>query len=231
GDDTLIGGADDDLFLGGAGADDHQGDGGTDEVDYSGSASGVTLSLSTGGSGGDAAGDSYTSIENVTGSGSDDDITGDSGDNVIDGGDGNDTLEGGGGADTLNGGAGNDTFNLDEDLIDLSSIIDGGTGDDTVNVSDTSGGGFNAADLFSTLHDVEVIDFTGAGVSATIDLNAAAVQAMTDADNELTLYIDGDDTLNLTGTYTTDVVSGTETVYTFTDAMSNPIAELTVFTG
>lgn len=88
-------------------------DGGTgiDEVDYSGSTEAVNVNLSSGtGSGGSADGDSYTDIENVTGSTFDDTITGSTADNVLDGGAGDDTLTGGTGDDTLTGGDGDDTF-------------------------------------------------------------------------------------------------------------------------
>ena len=49
---------------------------------------------------GDAARDTYYSIENLTGSNFNDTLTGDGGNNVLDGGLGNDTLDGGAGVDT-----------------------------------------------------------------------------------------------------------------------------------
>ena len=55
---------------------------------------------------GDAAGDTYANIENLTGSGFNDTLTGDSGANTLDGGAGSDVLLGGLGADTLIGGTG-----------------------------------------------------------------------------------------------------------------------------
>ena len=45
-------------------------------------------------------GDTFTSIENLSGSAFDDTLTGDTADNVLEGGDGADTLDGGAGADT-----------------------------------------------------------------------------------------------------------------------------------
>jgi hypothetical protein len=116
--DTLSGGDGNDTLIGGAGADSLDGGAGTDTADYSDSASGIIADLAAGtGTGGDALGDTYTSIENVTGSDYNDTLTGDANANVLNGGAGNDTLNGGdgsdlfmfqmgGGTDTVNGGAG-----------------------------------------------------------------------------------------------------------------------------
>ena len=60
-------------------------------------------------SGGDAAGDTLSNIQNLTGSAFNDTLTGDAGANTLAGGDGNDTLQGLGGADVLQGGNGTDT--------------------------------------------------------------------------------------------------------------------------
>ena len=59
----------------------------------------VTASLATGGSGGEANGDTYTEIENLLGSDHYDHLTGDDNANTLMGGAGNDTLVGGGGVD------------------------------------------------------------------------------------------------------------------------------------
>ena len=83
-DDTLIGGEGNDTLIGGAGADSLDGGAGIDTADYSGSESGVTVDLSAGtGTGGDAEGDTLTSIENVTGSAHNDTLTGDAGANTL----------------------------------------------------------------------------------------------------------------------------------------------------
>ncbi len=62
---------------------------------------------------GDAAGDTFLAVENITGSAFDDILRGSTDANVLIGGAGNDRLEGLDGADTMTGGAGNDTFFFD----------------------------------------------------------------------------------------------------------------------
>jgi Ca2+-binding RTX toxin-like protein len=99
--DTLTGDADDNVFVGGAGADKINGGAGNDTVSYGGSAAAVTVNLATNAvSGGDAAGDVISLIENATGSGLADTLTGSAVDNILEGGAGNDTLDGAGGNDT-----------------------------------------------------------------------------------------------------------------------------------
>ena len=72
----------------------------------------MTVNLKTGqGSGGHAAGDTLTGIENIRGAAHDDTLTGNDGDNHLYGGGGNDMLRGGIGDDTLEGGDGMDVFN------------------------------------------------------------------------------------------------------------------------
>jgi serralysin len=103
GNDNLLGGNGDDFVIGGAGADTLNGGSGVDTADYSASASGVVVNLqSNSATGGDAQGDTFNSIENVTGSASSDTLYGrNSAAN---------RLDGGAGADILWGGTGNDTF-------------------------------------------------------------------------------------------------------------------------
>lgn len=108
--EKVIGSGFDDRFVSGAAADSFAGGAGIDVVDYSGSASAVDVNLGTGkGQGGNAAGDAYADIENVTGSGLGDTLTGNASANLLDGAAGNDTLVGSAGADTLIGGNGQDT--------------------------------------------------------------------------------------------------------------------------
>ncbi len=144
---TLTGLAGNDILKGGGGADVLSGGGGVDTVVYSDSSSGVTINLDTEtASGGSAQGDTFSGIENVSGSshadtlignstanglageGGDDYLNGGDGADTLEGGSGNDTMKGGGGADTLNGGNDADTI-LGEAGIDT---INGGAGDDVI---------------------------------------------------------------------------------------------------
>ena len=135
GDDTLLGGEGNDTLIGGPGADALGGDAGSDTASYAGSAA-VTVNLSDGtASGGDAEGDTFTSIENLTGSNHDDTLIGDSSDNV---------LEGAGGADTLDGGAGVDTASWA--ASDLAVSVDLSTG--------TKSGGHAAGDTLSSIENL-----------------------------------------------------------------------------
>jgi Ca2+-binding RTX toxin-like protein len=111
--DTLRGLGGDDILNGGAGADKLEGQAGLDTADYSGAKQGVevVLALGEGLSGaGDATGDTFVSIENVTGSAFADRLQGDDGANVVKGGGGNDFILGGPGFDVLDGGDGVDTI-------------------------------------------------------------------------------------------------------------------------
>ena len=104
---VLDGGNGNDTLAGLGGADKLVGGEGLDTADYQASSEGVTINLANGlASGGDAAGDTFSGIENVSGSNADDVITGSAGANVLNGNGGNDTIEGGAGADTMDGGTG-----------------------------------------------------------------------------------------------------------------------------
>ncbi len=109
GDDQLRGHNGHDTLVGGTGADDLNGGSGIDFASYADASDRVNLDLRSRGTFGDAANDTFTSIENVTGTDYDDYIYGDVANNAIYGDAGNDTLRGRSGADALLGGAGIDT--------------------------------------------------------------------------------------------------------------------------
>jgi len=89
GEDSLIGGSGNDTLRGGAGKDTIDGGANTDTASYEGSRYGVNINLDRDAvGGGDAAGDTLISIENVIGSSGNDTLYGDYLDNVLDGGDG-----------------------------------------------------------------------------------------------------------------------------------------------
>ncbi|OWJ59480.1 calcium-binding protein [Inquilinus limosus] len=135
GNDLLDGGEGNDMFEGAAGADAMFGGNGIDTVSYAGSGSAVTVSIGGPGSGGDAAADSMSGIEQLMGSAFADTIGGDANANTLWGLAGDDLLVGLGGADVLKGGAGNDTFRY-ATLVDSTvaaagkdTIVDFTTGD------------------------------------------------------------------------------------------------------
>jgi len=135
--DTLAGGGGDDTLVGGAGADSLDGGSGNDTADYaaSGAAVSVDLSQATAQSGGDAAGDVLSNVENLVGSGFGDTLNGTTGANVVGGGGGNDSIGGGDGADTLSGGNDDDVFYFNTGDADSGETIDGGSGSDTLVVT------------------------------------------------------------------------------------------------
>ena len=108
GDDVINGAGGNDQLIGGAGADSIDGGAGVDTANYATATASVSLSLATGGTGGEAAGDTFANVEFVLGSAFDDTIAGDNLANRLTGDAGNDTLEGAGGNDVLVGGLGDD---------------------------------------------------------------------------------------------------------------------------
>ena len=128
--DFLYGGLGEDTLHGGSGADELYGGLGLDTATYQDSSSGVQVDLAGGfGVGGDAAGDTYSSIECIIGSAFSDVLSGDAANNRLYGGNGQDTLKGGGGHDILEGQGGHD-FLLGGAQFDT---LRGGDGNDYLN--------------------------------------------------------------------------------------------------
>ncbi|MGL4968060.1 MAG: beta strand repeat-containing protein [Inquilinus sp.] len=156
----LAGGWGDDVLRGGAGADTLKGDIGTDAASYYTSTIGVTIDLAAGtASGGDAAGDVLTSIENISGSQGNDTLAGNADANKLQGWNGGDVLRGGAGADVLEGGAGTDTasyyIGVDGVTVDLTA----GTGSGGDAAGDTLSGIENLSG--SQGHDILAGDAAG----------------------------------------------------------------------
>ena len=128
---VLLGGDGDDILAGGGGTDVIDGGAGIDTNSFAGIGFGVTAVISADGTGTASYGpvnETFTGIENLTGSANDDNLTGNDSDNVIDGGLGNDTINGLGGNDVLLGGSGADTINGGGG----DDLIVGGFGDDSI---------------------------------------------------------------------------------------------------
>ena len=106
--DSLMGGGARDILIGGAGADAMNGGDDVDTADYSNSSTGIVLDMQNAGAGtGDAAGDTFVSIEKIVGSLMSDTMLGDGNENRFVGRSGNDNLSGLGGDDRLKGKFGN----------------------------------------------------------------------------------------------------------------------------
>lgn len=112
GNDTLRGKDGDDVLIGGQGADVLDGGAGQDTASYASATRSVTADLARSSANkGEASGDSYLGIENLTGGAYADNLYGNDTDNVINGGAANDQLAGRGGSDKLYGGDGDDVIN------------------------------------------------------------------------------------------------------------------------
>lgn len=125
---TLDGKGGNDVLIGGLGADTLIGGAGNDTASYALATGAVTVNLSKASANtGEAAGDTFNSVENLLGSRFSDKLYGDAVANRLTGGAGDDYLVGGAGKDTLKGDAGNDKLNGGLD----SDTLTGGSGKDT----------------------------------------------------------------------------------------------------
>jgi Ca2+-binding RTX toxin-like protein len=183
GNDTINGGDGDDVLIGGQGADTLNGGTGIDTASYSTATSGVYVHTGDWNQNtGDAAGDTYNSIEVIVGSAFDDSIISDA--PVLNGGAGNDYIYVfGGGNVTIDGGAGNDTIDAD----DGADVLNGGSGDDSVI-------GYGGDDQI-TLGDGDDYSAAGDG-NDTIDGGAGADEIRAGSGNDTLIGGDGNDSLH-----------------------------------
>ncbi|WP_162236029.1 hypothetical protein [Devosia sp. Leaf64] len=216
---VLNGGDGNDILIGGAGADSLNGGNGTDTASYETSSIGLTIkTASSSSSTGDAAGDTFSSIEILKGTAFDDEIVF-VGDGVtLHGGDGNDNLIADGIGNTIYGGAGNDlirakdgpdVLNGGNDVLDGGSGNDemyglggndmmiGGTGDDAM-----MGGMGNDTYVVDSVSDL-VVENAGEGT----DLVQTTV-SYTLADNVENMTLLGSGSINATGNALSNVLIG-----------------------
>ena len=193
--DLIDGLAGNDNLSGLGGADTLIGGAGIDTANYATSAAGVTVSLMTGlGSGGDAAGDTLATIENLTGSGQNDTLEGNAANNVLAGGLGIDTVSY---ANALAGvtvnlaltaaqntvGAGSDTLTGFENLTGsgLNDILTGNTGNNILRGlagNDTLNGGVGVDMMFGGIgNDTYVVDNVGDVADETVGDGIDTVQS------------------------------------------------------
>ncbi|MBP7066276.1 M10 family metallopeptidase C-terminal domain-containing protein, partial [Ferrovibrio sp.] len=197
GNDILDGGIGDDILRGGAGADQIIGGSGNDTASYAFSSAAVQVSLKTMTlSGGDAAGDTLSGIENLSGSGLDDTLIGD---------DNNNYLLGNSGADYLDGGLGFDTASYQAATagVTVSLLTGTGTGgeannDTLVNIEGLRGSAYDdtlIGDAGNNIlegrggadyldggdgHDTASYLFATAGITASLDNSVSTGEAAGD---------------------------------------------------
>ena len=200
GNDTLIGGAGDDILAGGGGTDTIDGGEGVDTNSFEGIGLGVNATLNADGTGTAEYGmvnETFTGIENLTGSDNNDVLiaTGAAA-NVISGGAGDDLIAGGGGTDTLDGGDGNDTNSfqgiglgvtasladgtaaygsVNETFTNFENLTgsdndDNLTGDDNANILD---GGLGNDTLTGGAGTDTFVEATGSGADTVTDFTVA----------------------------------------------------------
>src|SRR5262245_57719024 len=229
GDDRLFGEGGYDVLIGGPGADLLDGGAGSDIANYALAPAGVIASLATGGTGGDAAGDVYVSIEDLYGSdfndvleGSDQAniILGYSGANIIRGLGGNDYLAGGNECDTFYGGAG-------ADHIDGAGGFDYARYDDspsgvTISVVGQGTGGDAAGDLLSNIEGL-----VGSAFADNLGGSVGSNDLQGLAGDDVLIGRWGDDTLDGGDGNDSAVYSGARANYlvTFDDATQSYIVD------
>lgn len=169
GDDHLYGGEGNDVLEGGAGADVLSGSYGYDTVTYARASQGVIADLANSeNNAGGAAGDLFSSIENLTGSVYGDNLRGHQANNILDGGKGNDRLYGMDGNDTIFGGDGNDFI----DGGARKDILTGGAGDDIFYFASLAEAGDTITDF--SQGDVIALSATGFGITSISDISFVA---------------------------------------------------------
>ncbi|WP_313526914.1 M10 family metallopeptidase [Shinella sp.] len=127
GNDTLDGGTGKDILIGGLGSDTLIGGSGDDIASYAGATSAVNVSLlNPKSNGGEASGDTFSSIESLIGSNFADRLEGNAAANILNGGAGSDKIYGGAGNDKIYGGIGSDKLYAAAG----ADKLDGGTGAD-----------------------------------------------------------------------------------------------------
>ena len=183
---------------------------------------------------GDAAGDSYANIQNLTGSAYNDTLIGDSGANTLTGGGGNDTLEGMGGADILDGSGGSNTASYEHSSASvLASLADGkgytgdAAGDIYINIQNLTGSAYDdtlignsGANIFNGGSGLDTVSYTKAAAGVTASLSSGLVVHAGEAVGDVFIGIE-----NLTGSDNNDILVGNGGVNVLTGGGGSDILE------
>ncbi len=243
---VITGNTGNNILAGLGGADTLIGGTGTDTATYIASMDGVNVSLMTGlGSGGDAEGDTLSTIENLTGSNQNDTLEGNGGNNILAGGLGIDTvsyanaLAGvtvnlastssqntlGAGSDTLTGFENVTGSNFNDNLTGTTgnNVLRGLAGNDTLNGGvglDTMSGG-TGNDTYVVDNVGDIVDETGGDGIDTIQTSFAfSLAIMTFIEN---LNLTGSAAISGTGNDLNNVLTGNTGINTLTGLGGNDI--------
>jgi Ca2+-binding RTX toxin-like protein len=227
GNDRLYGGDDDDTLIGGEGADLLDGGWGNDWVNYADSSAGIDVDLTANTAfGGHAHGDTFASIENITGSAYSDFLRGTADANYLVGGWGNDVLSGLAGDDVLKGAGGDDTLygGTGRDILvggDNSDMLFGDADDDEIfggSGDDLVEGGHGADDLYGEA-GIDTLSYasSSAGVSINLDTRTAS-----GGDAFLDYFVGFE---NVTGSAYDDVLVGTDGIGFSTNNGNGEVAD------
>ena len=182
GTDRLEAGDGNDVLIGGGGADALIGGAGIDTASYATATGRVRARLDLPQyNSGDAAGDSYSGVENLTGSGFDDELIADSqantlsagaGNDYLDGFLGNDLLAGGDGSDRMLGGGGNDVLRGGRG----ADLLHGGLGADVFDFDGVADSPPGARDVLRAALDGELA-FEGVGIAGGDRIDLSGIDA------------------------------------------------------
>jgi hypothetical protein len=142
--------------------------------------------------------------DSFTGSSYRDVLRGFAGSDTLNGAGGNDFLRGDNGNDTLIGGAGNDTM-----VWDARDRFNGSTGEDTLKLIS---GNANFVPSSGKVINAERIDMRG-GDDSTLTLNRADVLEISSVTDNIAIFGDPEDTVNISGAFDIGAVSGKFTTY------------------
>lgn len=131
--------------------------------------------------------------DTITGSAGNDTLLGYGGKDRINGGGGADNLNGGEGSDQVKGGAGNDKITWGS-----GDAVDGGAGTDTLKIKS---GDLSLVPLTNKVLGIEHVDLRG-GASSTLTLNRADVLEMSSTTNNIRIFGDAADRVDIVGKFT-----------------------------